>query len=62
MGSVPKGARVEDDLTRAQHYRSMAAQMHESAATEKSEGLRKQLLDLAAQYERLADTLITRHQ
>ena len=59
---MPKGTRMEDDLTRAQHYRSLAAQMHENAAAEKNEARRKELLDLAAQYERLADKLVSKHR
>ena len=59
---VPKGTRMEDDLTRAQHYRALAAQMHDSAAQERDEGRRKELLELAAQYGRLADKLVGKHQ
>lgn len=59
---MPKGARMEDDLTRAQHYRDLAAQMHESAASETNEGRRRGLLDLAGQYERLADKLVGKHR
>jgi len=59
---VPKGTRMEDDLTRAQHYRVLAAQMRESASGEADEARRKELLDLAAQYERLADKLVGKHK
>jgi ribosomal protein S6E (S10) len=59
---MPQGTRMEDDLTRAQHYRVLAVQMHESAATERNGERRKELLELAAQYERLADKLIGKHQ
>ena len=59
---MPLGARVDDDLKRAQHYRSIAVQMHETAAKESNVARRKELLDLAAQYERLADRLVGKHQ
>jgi hypothetical protein len=59
---VPKGTRMEDDLTRAQHYRSLAAQMRDAAAKETDEARRKELLDLAAQYARLADKLVGQHR
>jgi hypothetical protein len=59
---MPKGARMEDDLTRAQHYRTLAAQMRETAAEEADTGRQKELLDLAIQYQRLADKLIGQHQ
>lgn len=59
---MPKGARMEDDLTRAQHYRTLAAQMRETAAREPDTGRQKELLDLAIQYQRLADKLIGQHQ
>ena len=59
---MPKGARMEDDLTRAQHYRALAAQMHENAAKESDTARRKELSDLAAQYQRLADKLVGRHK
>jgi hypothetical protein len=53
---------MEDDLTRAQHYRSLAAQMRDAAAKETDEARRKELLDLAAQYARLADKLVGQHR
>ncbi len=59
---MPKGTRMEDDLTRAQHYRDLAAQMHESAAKETDDARRRELLDLAGQYARLADKLIGKHK
>jgi hypothetical protein len=58
---MPKGTRMEDDLTRAQHYRSRAAELHENAARETDESRRKQLLELADQYGRLADKLVDKH-
>ena len=54
------GTRMEDDLTRAQHYRALAIQMHQAAAKEADETRRTELLDLAAQYERLADRLVSK--
>lgn len=59
---MPKGARMENDLTRAQRYRALAAQMRETATNETDEKRRQELLDLAAQYQRLADKLIATHQ
>jgi hypothetical protein len=59
---MPKGARMEDDLTRAQHYRTLAAQMREAADKETDTERQKELLDLAIQYHRLADKLIGQHQ
>jgi len=53
--------RMEDELTRAQHYRSLAAQLNETAGNELDNARRKQLLELAGQYERLADKLIQQH-
>ena len=53
--------RMEDELTRAQHYRSLAAQLNETAGNELDNARRKQLLELAGQYERLADKLIKQH-
>ena len=59
---MPKGARMEDELTRAQHYRSLSVQMRENAAIETDQARRKELLDLATQYERLADKLVDKHR
>lgn len=53
---------MEDDLTRAQHYRTLAEQMHETAAKETDDARRKELLDLARQYARLADKLVEQHR
>ena len=49
---------MEDDLTRAQHYRVLAMQMREAAETEADQKRRQELLDIANQYEHLADKLI----
>ncbi len=49
---------MQDDLTRAQRYRALAAQMSEAAEGEFDRGRRGQLLGLAEQYGRLADKLI----
>jgi hypothetical protein len=57
---MPKGARMEDDLTRAQHYRALATQMRDTATPDMDERRRNELLDLAAQYERLADNLVNK--
>lgn len=59
---MPKGARMENNLTRAQHYRALATQMRETATNEIDEKRRQELLDLAAQYQRLADKLIATPQ
>lgn len=59
---MPKGPRMEDELTRAQHYRSLSSQMRENAASEADQTRRKELLDLAMQYERLADKLVDQHR
>lgn len=49
---------MQDDLTRAQHYRALAVQMRESAVTEGDPKRRRELVDLAKQYEHLADKLV----
>jgi hypothetical protein len=51
---------VENDLARAQHYRHLADAMRRSARDEKAAKRQKELLDLALQYERLADKLIAK--
>jgi len=43
---------MDDDLTRAQHYRAMAGRVEEMLANETNEAVREQLQELAAQYER----------
>lgn len=52
---------MQDDLTRAQHYRALATQMRESAQSEKDQRRRQELLDIANQYENLADKLVGKH-
>jgi hypothetical protein len=49
---------VEDDLTRAQHYCALAAQMRTAARQEPDIRCRNQLFDLARQYDRLAEKLV----
>jgi hypothetical protein len=52
---------MQDDLTRAQHYRSLALQMRDTAEQEADEARRSELLDLANQYEHLAEKLVGKH-
>ena len=52
---------MQDDLTRAQHYRALAAQMRDSAQSEPDEKRRQELRSVAAQYENLADKLVGKH-
>ena len=52
---------MQDDLTRAQHYRALAAQMRDSAQSEMDQKRRQELLDIANQYENLADKLVGKH-
>jgi hypothetical protein len=52
---------MQDDLTRAQHYRSLALQMRDSAVAEIDLKRRQELIDLANQYEHLADKLVGTH-
>ena len=52
---------MQDDLTRAQHYRMLALQMRESAQSEDDAKRREELLDIANQYENLAEKLIGKH-
>ena len=49
---------MQDDLTRAQHYRVLATQMRDAAQTESDEKRRRELIDIANQYEHLADRLV----
>jgi hypothetical protein len=49
---------MQDDLTRAQRYRALAAQMREAADGESDLSRGNELLGLADQYDRLADKLI----
>jgi len=52
---------MQDDLTRAQHYRGLATQMRDSAQSEQDRKRRQELLDIANQYENLADRLVGKH-
>lgn len=52
---------MQDELTRAQHYRALAAQMRDSAQSELDLKRRQELLDIANQYENLADKLVGQH-
>jgi hypothetical protein len=51
---------MENDLTRAQHYRHLAASMRKTAREESAAKRQRDFLDLASQYERLADKLVAR--
>lgn len=52
---------MQDDLSRAQHYRTLAMQMRDSAQSETDERRRQELLEIATQYENLADKLVSKH-
>lgn len=52
---------MQDDLSRAQHYRTLAQQMRDSAEIEADAKRRQELVDLAKQYEHLADKLVGNH-
>lgn len=49
---------MDDDLSRAQHYRALFEQLRRTAEHEPDQKRHKELLDLASQYERLADRLV----
>ena len=49
---------MESDLTRAQHYRHLAETMRKSAKEERAAKRQRDFLDLASQYERMADKLV----
>jgi hypothetical protein len=51
---------MEDDLSRAQRYRLLAAQMWETAQRESDDKRRRELTNLADQYSVLADRLIAK--
>jgi hypothetical protein len=51
---------MENDLSRAQHYRHLAESMRKSAREEPAAKRQREFLDLASQYERLADKLVAR--
>jgi len=48
------------EIERVAHYRELAAQFREWAATETKEEARAGLLDMARQYERLASDVAVR--
>jgi hypothetical protein len=48
---------LEDDLTRAHHYRELSARMRNSARNENDVLRRNELFELARQYDRLAEKL-----
>lgn len=52
---------MQDDLTRAQHYRALATQMRDSAQSETDQARRQELIEIANQYEKLADRLVGKH-
>jgi hypothetical protein len=52
---------MQDELTRAQHYRSLASQIRDAAERECDEKRRGELLELAGQYEHLAGKLVGKH-
>ncbi|HEY3778281.1 MAG TPA: hypothetical protein VGL35_09495 [Rhizomicrobium sp.] len=52
---------MQDDLSRAQHYRALAQQMRDTALREAELKRRQELVELANQYERLADKLVGSH-
>jgi hypothetical protein len=54
------GAVMESDLTRAQHYRHLAETMRKSAREERAAKRQRDFLDLASQYEHMADKLVGR--
>jgi hypothetical protein len=49
---------MQDELTRAQHYRALATQMRDTARSESDEKRRQELIDIANQYEQLAHKLV----
>ena len=51
---------MENELARAQHYRHLAELMRKTARGESAAKRQRDFLDLASQYERLADKLIGR--
>jgi len=55
-----KGTAMESDLTRAQHYRQLAETMRKSAREERAAKRQRDFLDLASQYEHMADKLVAR--
>jgi hypothetical protein len=52
---------MQDELARAQHYRALALRLRDMTLEEPDAARRKELLDLAAQYEILADKLVGKY-
>jgi hypothetical protein len=52
---------MQDELTRAQHYRALAVQMREAAEAEADEKRRQELVEIASQYDNLAAKLVSRY-
>ena len=52
---------MQDDLTKAQRYRTLAEGMEGLAMGEPDEARRAELYRLAEQYRRLVDSMIERH-
>ena len=52
-----KWGRMQDDYTRGQHYKKLATQMRAVAKLEPDARRKNELLDLARQYDRLAEKL-----
>lgn len=61
MLHVRRVAAVEDELARAQHYRDLAAQLRKTGEDEPDEKRRKDLMNLATQYDALAVKLVRKH-
>ncbi len=49
---------MQDDLTRAQRYRRVAAEMESLARSEPDQGRCSELKEMAERYRKLADKLI----
>ena len=58
VAAAGKWGILQDELTRAQHYRSLATQMRELARIETDKKRAGELRDLAGQYDKIADKLI----
>ena len=52
---------MQDDLTRAQHYRDLALQMQSVARLKPDHARRNELIDLALKYEALAKRLVAKN-
>jgi hypothetical protein len=53
---------MEDNLTKAQRYRALAAEMENLARAETDKRLSGELAGLANQYRQLAEKLVGRHR